>query len=83
MQQSFTVVAAPPVRSQQSISFTTHAPATAVVGGPIYSVAATASSGLAVSFAAASSSAGVCTVSGTVVAFVGEGTCRVRGATGR
>lgn len=77
VQQSFAVVAAPPTLSHQSISFTTHAPATAVVGGPIYSVAATASSGLAVSFAAASSSAGVCVVSGTVVAFVGEGTCTV------
>ncbi len=77
VQQSFAVVAAPPVRSHQSISFTTSAPATAVVGGPIYSVAATASSGLAVSFDAASSSAAVCTVTGTVVTFVGEGTCTV------
>ena len=77
VQQSFAVAAAPPVRSHQSISFTTPAPATAVVGGPIYSVAATASSGLAVGFDAASSSAGVCTVTGTVVAFVGEGTCTV------
>lgn len=76
-QQSFTVVAAPAVLSHQSISFTTTAPVTAVVGGPIYSVAATASSGLAVTFAAASSSAGICTVSGSVVAFVGEGTCTV------
>ena len=77
VQQSFTVVAAPAVLSHQSISFTTTPPAAAVVGGPIYSVAAVASSGLGVSFAAASSSAGICTVSGSVVAFVGEGTCTV------
>jgi hypothetical protein len=77
MKQSFTVVAAPAALSHQSISFTTTAPAMAVVGGPIYSVAAAASSGLAVSFAAASSSAGICTVSGSVVAFIGEGTCTV------
>ena len=74
-QQSFAVAAAPAVLGHQSISFTTSAPALAIVGGPIYSVAATASSGLAVSFAASASSAGVCTVSGSVVAFVGEGTC--------
>ena len=77
VQQSFTVVAAPVVLSHQSISFSTTAPAAGVVGGAIYSVAATASSGLAVSFAAASSSAGVCNVSGSVVTFVGEGTCTV------
>ena len=76
-EQSFTVVAAPVVLSHQSISFSTTAPAAGVVGGAIYSVAATASSGLAVSFAAASSSAGVCNVSGSVVTFVGEGTCTV------
>ena len=77
VQQSFAVVAAPAVLSHQSISFTTTPPAAAVVGGPIYSVAAVASSGLGVSFAAAPSSAGICTVSGSVVAFVGEGTCTV------
>ena len=76
-QQSFAVVAAPTVLAHQSISFTTSAPALAIVGGSIYSVAATASSGLAVSFAASTSSAGICTVSGAVVAFVGEGTCIV------
>ena len=76
-QQSFAVVAAPAVPAHQSIAFTTSAPALAIVGGPIYSVAATASSGLAVSFGASPSSAGVCTVSGAVVAFVGEGTCIV------
>ena len=75
--QSFTLLPALAVPSPQSISFTSTAPAAAIVGGPIYSVAAIASSGLAVSFAAASSSAGVCTVSGSVVAFVGEGTCTV------
>ena len=76
-QQSFGVVAAPAAPTHQSIAFTTSAPALAIVGGPIYSVAATASSGLAVSFGASPSSAGICTVSGAVVAFVGEGTCIV------
>ena len=33
VQQSFAVVAAPPIRSHQSISFTTTAPAAAIVGG--------------------------------------------------
>jgi hypothetical protein len=78
VQQSFAVVAAPTIRSQQSISFITSAPATAIVGGSVYSLAATASSGLAVTFSAAPSSAGVCSVSTAVVTFVGEGTCTVQ-----
>ena len=38
---------------------------------------ATASSGLAVAFSAAGSSAGVCTVSGSTVSLVGSGTCTI------
>ena len=78
VRQSFHVLPAAVAPRQQSIIFTSTAPATAIVAGPIYSVSATASSGLAVGFDAAPSSAGVCTVTGSVVAFVGEGTCKVR-----
>jgi hypothetical protein len=65
-----------PPKLGQSITFTT-APASAVVGGS-YSVGASASSGLPVSFSDAPASAGVCTVSGPTVAFVGTGTCTIR-----
>jgi hypothetical protein len=65
-----------PARLGQSITFTS-APASAVVGGS-YSLEASASSGLSVSFSDAPGSAGVCTVSGTTVAFVGTGTCTIR-----
>jgi hypothetical protein len=76
-QQSFTVAATPPPKSPQSISFTSTPPAGATVGGPAYAVTATASSGLAVVFSATGSSAGVCTVSGSTVSFVGSGTCTI------
>ena len=45
VQQSFTVA-----KSAQTISFTSTAPANATVGGPTYTVTATATSGLAVTF---------------------------------
>jgi len=76
-QQSFTV--SPPAASSQTISFTSTPPSGAVVGGPSYAISATASSGLPVSFSAAGSSAGVCTVSGSTVSLVGSGTCTVNG----
>lgn len=75
-QQSFSVATPPP--AQQTISFTSSAPGSAVYGGPAYTVSATATSGLAVAFSAAPSSAGVCTVSGSTVSIVGAGTCTVR-----
>jgi hypothetical protein len=65
-----------PAMSVQSISFTT-SPPTAVVGSS-YSVGASASSGLPVSFSLAAGSADVCTISGTTVAFVASGTCTVQ-----
>ena len=77
VQQSFTVAAAPKGVSAQSITFTSTAPATGIVGGTVYSVSAVASSGLPVGFSAAPASAGVCTVTGSAVNFVGEGTCVV------
>lgn len=59
----------------QSITFTSTAPAAAAFGGS-YSAAATASSGLTVTFS--TDTASVCTVSITgSVAFVGVGTCHV------
>ncbi len=69
-QQSFTVG-----KGSQTIKFTSMAPSSATVGGPAYTVAATATSGLAVSFS--SSTPAVCTVSGTTVSFVGGGTCMI------
>ena len=76
-QQSFTVAASPPPKSPQTIHFTSSAPAGAVVGGSAYNATATASSGLAVVFSAAPGSAGICTVTGSSVSFVGAGTCTI------
>jgi hypothetical protein len=72
VQQSFTVSLRP-----QTISFTTTAPGNAVVGGPTYTVSATASTGLAVTFSIAAGSAGVCALSGATVWMIGAGTCTV------
>ena len=67
----------PACRLPQTITFTSPAPTSAVVGGPTYSVAAAATSGLPVSFTIDPFvSATVCTL-GTddVVSFVGVGDC--------
>jgi hypothetical protein len=69
--QSFTVS-----RSAQTITFTSAAPTSATMGDAAYTVAATATSGLAVSFSSATPA--VCTVSGTTVAYASAGTCTVR-----
>ena len=69
--QSFAVAPGP-----QSITFTTSPPSGAYVGGPTYTVAANASSGLAVTLSSGSPS--VCGVSGSTVSFTGSGTCVVR-----
>jgi uncharacterized membrane protein YjjB (DUF3815 family) len=71
-QQLFTIS-----KRSQTISFTSTPPGSAVVGGASYQVAATATSGLAVVFSAAPSSAGICTVSGSTVTLVGAGTCTI------
>jgi PKD repeat protein len=63
------------VKSTQTISFTSIAPGSATVGGPTYTVAAAASSGLPVSFSSGTPS--VCAVAGSVVSFVGAGTCTI------
>src|SRR5579864_3252388 len=77
VQQSFGVGAAAPSQSVQSVHFSSAAPSGAVVGGPGYAVAATASSGLPVTFSADPASAGVCSVAGASVTFVGSGTCTI------
>ena len=69
-QQSFSVG-----KASQSITFTSAAPTNAVTGGPTYAVSATATSGLTVAFTSATPAS--CTVNGTVVSFVGAGTCTI------
>ncbi|MEA2293397.1 MAG: hypothetical protein QOE86_1036, partial [Solirubrobacteraceae bacterium] len=59
----------------QSISFTSTAPTTALVGGQSYTIAATASSTLPVSFSIAPDSTSVCSVSGSTVSFLAAGAC--------
>jgi hypothetical protein len=59
----------------QSINFTSNPPNSAIVGGASYTVTATASSRLAVSFSSATPS--VCSVSGATVSFVGAGSCTI------
>ena len=68
--QSFTANAAP--LTAQTIAFAN--PGAQTVGTPL-TLAATATSGLAVSFA--STTAGVCTVSGTQATFLAAGTCTI------
>jgi PKD repeat protein len=69
-QQSFEVG-----RRAQAVQFTTSAPAAATVGGASYGVAASSSSGLAVTFS--SGTPAVCMVSGSGVSFAAAGTCTV------
>jgi hypothetical protein len=69
-QQSFAVG-----KGSQTISFTSTAPINAKVGGPTYTVTATATSGLPVTFTIDASAASVCTISGSTVSFIGAGTC--------
>ena len=75
--QTFSVGSATPSLSVQTINFTSTPPASAIVGGPGYALAATATSGLSVVFSAAASSVGICTVTGSTVALLGAGTCTI------
>ncbi len=73
VQQSFTVA-----KGNQTITYTSTAPGAATVGGATYTAAATASSGLTVTFT--SGSTAVCTsggINGSVFTFVGSGSCVV------
>jgi hypothetical protein len=64
-------------KGSQTVEFTSLAPTSATVGGTAYSASANASSGLPVALATDASSAGVCTISGATVSFVGLGTCTI------
>jgi hypothetical protein len=70
VQQSFTVA-----KGDQTINFTSTAPAGAKFGGPTYTVTATATSGLTVTFTIDASASSVCSISGSTVSFIGAGTC--------
>jgi hypothetical protein len=67
--------------ASQTIQFTSSPPTSAVVGGPSYTVTAVASSGLAVILSIDSSASSVCTISGSLsgsmVSFIGVGTCTI------
>ena len=69
VEQSFTVAKDP-----QTITFTS-SPGAPTVGGAAYTVSASASSGLRVSFSSATTA--VCSVEGSSVTFIGVGTCTV------
>jgi hypothetical protein len=59
----------------QTINFTSTAPAAATVGGPTYNVTATATSGLPVALTIDATAAGVCSIAGSTVSFTAVGTC--------
>ncbi|WP_277967746.1 autotransporter domain-containing protein [Sphingomonas echinoides] len=63
--------------ASQTIAFTSTAPVAAVIGGASYTPAATATSGLTVTFTIDGASSGVCAIAGGAVSFSGAGTCRV------
>jgi hypothetical protein len=69
--QSFAVT-----KQKQTISFTSTAPSNAPVGGPAYTVSATASSNLTVEITLDATSSG-CTIAGATVSFTAVGTCKI------
>jgi hypothetical protein len=71
-QQSFQVA-----KKSQTVTFTSTPPNPATIGGPTYTVTATASSGLAVSLTIDAASKSVCSLSGSTVTFIGTGTCTI------
>jgi hypothetical protein len=75
-QQSFDVASGGGA-SPQTITFTSTAPADAVVDGPSYFVTAIASSGLPVVLTIDAASDTVCTINNGTVLFVGAGTCTI------
>jgi hypothetical protein len=70
VQQSFAVG-----RGNQTISFTSTAPASAAVGGTTYTPTAAATSGLTVALTIDSSASSVCSLSAGVVSFTTVGAC--------
>ncbi len=73
--EAFQPTKAPP-KKPQAIEFTSHAPASASVGGPEYAPSAKASSGLAATFSSATPAVCV-SAAGARIAFVGVGKCTV------
>jgi hypothetical protein len=69
----YTYITAIPAKANQTISFS--APSSKYLSDPPYTISATASSGLTVSFS--SSNTSVATVSGTTVTLAGTGTCNI------
>lgn len=68
--------AAPAAKSDQTVRFTSVAPTSAYVGGPTYTVTASAQpSGLPVTFALDTSRSTGCAINGSTVSFTGTGTC--------
>lgn len=76
MQQPFVVTTGGGV-TPQTIAFNSAAPNNAAVGGPLYSVTATASSGLPVALTIDVASATVCTINASNVSFIGPGICTI------
>ena len=74
VEQSFTVYAGP---ATQTIGFTSTPPSNATVRGAGYTVSALASSGLPVTLSIDASATSVCSIAGSVVTFIGVGTCVV------
>gem|GEM_PF-454780 len=70
VQQSFVVG-----KGDQTITFTSTAPANAVVGGATYTPIATANSGLTVNFTIEPIASSVCSISGGVISFDETGSC--------
>ena len=62
----------------QTVAFGSTVPSGALVGGAAYPVSAVASSGLSVDLSVDPASVGVCTKTGNLVTFIGEGTCTIR-----
>ena len=63
------------LKRSQTTAFTSTPPSSAAAGGPAYTAAASASSGLPVSFSSGTPS--VCSLSGSTVSFIGSGTCTI------
>ena len=72
VQQSFTVGLA-----AQAIAFTSVPPVAAAAGGAGYTVAAVATSGLAVAFSLDPASTGICSITGAAVSLLADGTCTI------
>ncbi len=64
-------------RTTQTVTFTSPAPSSATVEGPVYAAVASSSSGLVVSLSSATPA--VCSVVGSTVSFTGVGTCTIEG----